>query len=171
MVLNNSCKSMLLRSTDAGVQASTVQRTEQWDVRGNLTDVCSDEQVEFDFEDAMGLLSASSMRMTDCSASGYWRSSSLTMKYVGRRSGSRLRHQLQQKPRPWSGLLVCADCAGCCSQPAERSIGLELTPTGLDYMGSFSLWHWLIVLVMLAIPAAAVVAVVLLVNSRRRACK
>jgi len=35
-------------------------------------------------------------------------------------------------------------------------------------MGSFSLWHWLIVLVMLAIPAAAIVAVVLFVNSRRR---
>ncbi len=35
-------------------------------------------------------------------------------------------------------------------------------------MGSFSLWHWLIVLVMLAIPVAAIVAVVLFVNSRRR---
>jgi len=34
-------------------------------------------------------------------------------------------------------------------------------------MGSFSLWHWLIVLVMLAIPVAAIVAVVLFVNSRR----
>jgi len=38
-------------------------------------------------------------------------------------------------------------------------------------MGSFSLWHWLIVLVMLAIPVAAIVAVVLFVNSRRRAGK
>jgi len=38
-------------------------------------------------------------------------------------------------------------------------------------MGSFSLWHWLIVLVMLAIPVAAIVAVVLFVNSRRRTGK
>jgi len=38
-------------------------------------------------------------------------------------------------------------------------------------MGSFSFWHLLIVLVMLAVPVAAVVAVVLFVNSRRRAEK
>lgn len=38
-------------------------------------------------------------------------------------------------------------------------------------MGSFSLWHWLIVLIMLAIPIAAVVAVVLFVNFRRRSGK
>jgi hypothetical protein len=38
-------------------------------------------------------------------------------------------------------------------------------------MGSFSLWHWLIVLIMLAVPVAAVVAVVLVVNSRRRSDK
>jgi len=42
---------------------------------------------------------------------------------------------------------------------------------GHDHMGSFSLWHWLIVLVMLAIPVAAIVAVVLFVNSRRRTGK
>jgi uncharacterized protein YpmS len=38
-------------------------------------------------------------------------------------------------------------------------------------MGSFSIWHWLIVLVMLALPVAAVVAVVLFLNFRRRAGK
>lgn len=35
-------------------------------------------------------------------------------------------------------------------------------------MGSFSIWRWLIVLIMLALPVAAVVAVVLFVNFRRR---
>lgn len=38
-------------------------------------------------------------------------------------------------------------------------------------MGSFSLWHWLIVLTVLAIPVAAVAAVLLFVNVRRRQSK
>lgn len=38
-------------------------------------------------------------------------------------------------------------------------------------MGSFSIWHWLILLIMLAVPVAVVVAVVLFVNSRRRSSK
>lgn len=38
-------------------------------------------------------------------------------------------------------------------------------------MGSFSLWHWLIVLFLLAVPVAVVVAVLLFVNLRRRAGK
>ncbi len=38
-------------------------------------------------------------------------------------------------------------------------------------MGSFSIWHALILLIMLALPVAAVVAVVLFLNFRRRAGK
>jgi len=47
------------------------------------------------------------------------------------------------------------------------TVGIYFEGTERD-MGSFSIWRWLIVLIMLALPVAAVVAVVLFVNFRRR---